>query len=152
MKRTIIFATWSKELLYLKKQFTKLKTPNNQTFTDPVKILNEEKYFYEHLYRSENPDVNKVKFDQFFQNEKVSKLDDKLKKECEGNMTIVECRSALKEFEVDKTPCTDGFTTEFYKYFWEDLCEEMVKSFNFAKGKKQMSIEQRQGIATFNTK
>ena len=104
VKRTIIFATWRKELLYLKKQFTKLNTPNNQTFTNPVTILNEEKYFYEHLYRSENPDVNNVKFDQFFQNEKVSKLDDKLKKECEGNMTIMECRSALKEFEVDKTP------------------------------------------------
>ena len=32
--------------------------------------------------------------------------------------------------------------------FWEDLCEEMMESFNFAKVKKKMSIEQRRGIIT----
>ena len=133
---------------YSKKHITKLKTPDNQTITDPVRILNEEKYFYEHLYKSKNPDIENAKFDQFFHNKKLPKLDDQLNKESEGNLTIIECRSTLKEFQADETPSTDVFTAEFYKFFWEDLCEEMVESFNFAKGKKQMLIEQRRGIIT----
>ena len=133
---------------YSKKHITQLKTPDNQTIADPVRILNEEKYFYEHLYKSKNPDIENAKFDQFFQNKKLPNLDDKLNKESEGNLTIIECRSALKEFQADKTPGTDGLTAEFYKYFWKDLCEEMVESFNFAKVKKQMLIEQRRGIIT----
>ena len=116
---------------YSKKHITQLKSPNNQTITDRVTILNEEKYFYEHLYKSENPDIENAKFDQFFQNKKLPELDDKLNKECEGNLTMIECRSALKEFQADKTPATDGFTAEFYKYFWEELCEETVESFIF---------------------
>ena len=39
---------------YSKKHITQLKTPDNQTITDPVTILNEEKYLNEHLYRSIN--------------------------------------------------------------------------------------------------
>ena len=61
---TNIFATWRKED-YSKKHITQLKTPDNQTITDPVTILNKEKYFYEHLYKSENPDIENAKFDQF---------------------------------------------------------------------------------------
>ena len=120
---------------YSKKHITKIKAPDNQTITDPVTILKKEKYFYERLYKSENPDANNAKFDQFFQNETLSKLDDKLRKECEGNVTIIECRSALKEFQADKTGAIDGSTAEFYKSFWENLCEEMVDSFNFNRRK-----------------
>ena len=65
---------------YSKEHITQLKTPDNQTITDPVTILNEEKYFYEHLYKSEKPDIENAKFDQFFQNKKLPKLDDKLNK------------------------------------------------------------------------
>ena len=52
-----------------------------------------------------------------------------------------ECLTALKEFKNNKTPGTDGFSAEFYKFFWSDLA-----SFNYAFQKGSLSISQKRGI------
>ena len=36
---------------------------------------------------------------------------------------------ALKEFTKNKTPGTDSFTSEFYKFFWPERCTEIIASF-----------------------
>ena len=57
-----------------------------------------------------------------------------------------ECLTALKEFKNNKTPGTDGFSAEFYKFFWSDLGTEMTASFNYAFQKGSLSISQKRGI------
>ena len=57
-----------------------------------------------------------------------------------------ECLTALKEFKNDKTPGTDGFSAEFYKFFWSDLGTEMTASFNYTFQKGSLSISQKRGI------
>ena len=57
-----------------------------------------------------------------------------------------ECLTALKEFKNNKTPGTDGFSAEFYKFFWSDLGTEMTASFNYAFQKDSLSISQKRGI------
>ena len=47
-------------------------------------------------------------------------------------MSIVECECALKMMESNKTPGTDGLTSEFYGYFWNAVGKFMVESFNYA--------------------
>ena len=46
----------------------------------------------------------------------------------------------------NKTPGTDGFPCEFYKFFFKDLGELLVKSFNFSFDSGKMSLDQRRAI------
>ena len=48
----------------------------------------------------------------------------------EGPITYQECLVALKNFKNCKSPGIDGFTAEFYKFFWNDLHKFLLNSFN----------------------
>ena len=45
-----------------------------------------------------------------------------------------------------KSPGTDGFTVDFFKFFWKQLGGLVVRSLNKGFENKQMSITQREGI------
>ena len=47
----------------------------------------------------------------------------------EGIMSIDECKRALMTMESNKTPGTDGLTSEFYRYFWNAVSKFLVESF-----------------------
>ena len=51
---------------------------------------------------------------------------------CEGVLTENECLLALKEMKNNKSPGSDGLSTEFYKIFWNDLKTHLTKSLNFS--------------------
>ena len=57
-----------------------------------------------------------------------------------------ECLEALKDFKSRKTPCTDGFPAEFYRFFWTEIGNELIDSFNYAFKSGSLSISQRRGI------
>ena len=61
-------------------------------------------------------------------------------------MSIDECKRALMTMESNKTPGTDGLTSQFYRYFWNAVSKFMVESFNHALQHGSLSISQRQGI------
>ena len=65
---------------------------------------------------------------------------------CEGKVASDECVLALKEFENGKSPGSDGFTAEFYKFVWKELSENLTSNLNHAFGKGELSICQRRGI------
>ena len=46
----------------------------------------------------------------------------------------------------NKTPGSDGFTIEFYHFFWPAIGPIMVDSFNYAFENGEMSISQKRGI------
>ena len=97
---------------------------------DPKEILKEQKRFYQFLCSSQNPQVNDPKFEVFFDNDKVEKLNDEQRNNCEGLLTENECFNALKCFQKNKSPGNDGFTAEFYSFFWKQLGKTMVNSFD----------------------
>jgi len=51
-------------------------------------------------------------------------------------------------FQNDKAPGEDGFTVEFYAYFFELLENDLIASFNEAHEKGELSISQRRAIIT----
>ena len=59
-----------------------------------------------------------------------------------------ECKQVLKTFKNDKSPGEDGFTVEFYKFFFELLGHNLVENFNEAYEANELSISQRRGIVT----
>ena len=127
-----------------RKTVTKLKVGSNKYTSDQFEILQEEKRFYETLYRSNSTDVSPES--TFFKPDNISPLKEEEQQQCEGLVSENECLNALKEFKNAKSPGTDGFSAEFYKFFWPELGNEIVSSFNHAFRTGILSISQRRGI------
>ena len=48
----------------------------------------------------------------------------------------------------DKSPGSDGFTVNFFKFFWKDIGPFIIRSLNEGFDIGKMSITQREGIIT----
>ena len=87
-----------------------------------------------------------------YQNEKyISKIHNKQNNEAElleGDIKYSELAEALKNMKNLKTPGNDGFTAEFFKFFWTDLKFFILNSLNYGYRTGSLSITQKQGIIT----
>ena len=85
--------------------------------------------------------------------EKRSNVDFQLPEEmastCEGEITEAECTKALSTMQNNKSPGSDGLTTEFYRSFWDIISTYVVNSFNYAFKNGNLSISQRQEITVY---
>ena len=63
-----------------------------------------------------------------FNPENVTALSEEENKSCEGLLNEEECINALKDFDNNKTPGTDGLPVEFYRFFWPDICHDLLAS------------------------
>jgi hypothetical protein len=57
-----------------------------------------------------------------------------------------EIGTALKDLKNGKSPGSDGFTTDFYKFFWPVIKTSVMDSLNYANTSGALSIDQRRGI------
>ena len=96
---------------------------NGTLITNQKSILSEEKQFYEKLY-SKKEQINSTI--DFFDNS-LPKLSENDRNSCEGILTEQECVKAIKEMKNQKSPGSDGITTEFYKLFWNEIKEHFFK-------------------------
>ena len=97
------------------------------------------------LYRSSNTNTKNLENSQFFNPENVTALGEDEKKSCEVLINKEECAKALKDFN-NKTPGTDGLPAEFYRFFWHDIYNDLLASYNYAFQHGMLSISQRRGI------
>ena len=116
---------------------------NDKEFTSQKDILEEVKSFYENIYAEQNVDKEKMK--TMSKNITV-KLTDEERISIEGNITEYECACALKSMNNNKSPGSDGITTEFYKIFWNDLKSFYIKSLNYSFKNGSLTTLQKQGI------
>ena len=65
--------------------------------------------FYKKLYKKQNEQYSSI---NFFTNS-INKLTDINKNKCEGKLTEHECSIALKDMKNQKSPGSDGISTEF---------------------------------------
>ena len=70
------------------------------------------------------------------------------KESLEGLISEEEALAVLKRMNNQKRPGSDGFTTEFYKFFWKDIGHLLVRSINYGFRSGEMSITQKEGIIT----
>ena len=114
--------------------------------------MQEEKVFHETLYTSKNIENENFSNSPFFNLENITHLSEDEKLSCERAVGEKECFIALKEFKNDETPGTDGLSAEFYKFFWPEVCNEMIGSFNYAFQLGALSISQKRGIISLMPK
>ena len=114
---------------------------------DQKEILKETKTFYQKHYSApslQNDDdiIKKISHCNF------NKLTDSEAEELEGEIKYTEVLTFLKTMKNDKSPGSDGFTAEFFKFFWIDIGHYIVRSINYSYNIKEMSNVQKLGIIT----
>ena len=95
------------------------------------------------MYTEKNVDIEKMK--TMSKNIKV-KLNEEEKISIEGNITEYECACALRDMNNNKSPGSDGITTEFFKIFWNDLKSFYVNYLNYSFENGSLTTLQKQGI------
>lgn len=115
--------------------------------TEPTAILTEIKAFYQTLYSRK---LDKIEEHEgfFLDGHNIPQISAEDRELCEAPITETEIQTALKHMKNNKSPGSDGFPCEFYKFFWKDLGHFMYRSFQQSFRDGQLSITQRQGVIT----
>ena len=136
---------------YNKKAITELHGEDGTTINNEKQILDSIEKYYSQLYKTIN-NLEQKDFHSFMEPLRISKLKTEDREEMEGPLSVEECKKALDTFEGDKTPGEDGFTVEFYKFFFDLIGQELVASFKAAYEVNELSISQRRGIVPLKPK
>ena len=131
---------------YTSKVIHKLVNEDGEEFTKTPDILNCQTCFYKDLYKEVNLE-NDVSVNSIL-GENENKLSDKDSKELEGEIFYSELGFALKNMKNNKSPGLDGFTVEFFKFFWTDIGQFILQSLNYGYRNGSLSITQKQGVIT----
>ena len=107
-------------------------TFKNKMVTNQNNILEIAKIFYSDLLQSKRPVNSMQNHEYFLSDTNITSLSYQDKMLCEGPVNEAELLQVLKSKKNGKSPGTDGFTSEFYKYFWVDIGNEVLKSLNEA--------------------
>lgn len=129
---------------HFKTHISKLKTNDDREITTPNDILEQGKMFYKNLYTA--APCNNPKYNLFFENPNLAKLDETGKNELEHPLSNEECLHILEQCAKGKCPGSDGLSVEFYLRFWSMLGEELVQSLNYGFEHQHLNITQKQGI------
>lgn len=90
---------------------------NDKIINDQFEILDQVRTFYKTLYASKDSDTIDSNLDDLIQNLGVPKLDKNTSKVLEGSISENEILTVLKNMKNNKSPGSDGFIVEFFKFF-----------------------------------
>ena len=111
---------------YNKKTITELTVAGGTTISNDNDILKKIRDFYENLYKTDLGEDSTLLFQGFTENlrTKLPKSTEDQRDLLEGKLMLEECWRALTCLRCGKSPSEDGFTVEFYKFFFELLGQE----------------------------
>ena len=115
---------------FINKTIKKVEKDNGDTITDQKEILCTVRDFYKNLYSDKEGDIIDIDLSEHINLESIPKLDKKTSDGLENPITESEVLKVLKQMKNNKTPGSDGFTVEFYKFFWVDLKCFIIKAIN----------------------
>ena len=131
---------------YTNKVMTKIVDESGNEYTNAKDIIEQQRKYYSKLYKEEvNIDDISIEISIGSNPNKLSQTD---AMKLEGEITYTELAHALQSMKNSKSPGNDGFTVEFFKFFWKDLRIIILRSLNFAYKNGSLSVTQKQGIIT----
>ena len=116
-------------------------------YTKTKDVLNCQKQFYEKLYDNVNEIIDDTPIENII-GENETKLSDAEAETIEGEITYAELAKVLKNMKNEKSPGLDGYTVEFFKFFWIDIGVFVLRSINYGYRTGFLSVTQKQGIIT----
>ena len=111
-KNTAYFSNLEKKKS--EKKCIKTLKHNGKFITNIDDIMKLQCFFYTELYKKR--ELKQSNYNFF--NNTMQVLNNEQKTNCEGMLNEFECASSLKAMKNNKSPGSDGITTEFYKIFW----------------------------------
>ncbi|WP_419624551.1 reverse transcriptase domain-containing protein, partial [Thiolapillus sp.] len=127
---------------YVSKQMIKLTANNGEEIHEVKDIIKEVKTFYERLYSDRQ--VEECEISDLVGDIPTLTLQEKTS--LEGKITLDEASAALKNMKNNKSPGSDGFTVEFFKFFWLQWGAFIVNSLNDGFRKGELSSTQKEGV------
>ena len=121
---------------------------NGEEINNIDSIIKEEETFYKELYRTrlDKDKIKNIEETSFTRKENIPQLSAAEKLVCEELLNMIDIGKALKELPNNKSPGCDGFTTNFYKFFWVDIKELLLDSYTYSFEHGLLTQEQRRGI------
>ena len=115
----------------------------NKIVSDTENLLELQHKFYEKLYSCVQID-NDAMVDLL--NHVPLCISDEDRDMCDSNITVEEISFALRKMSKNKSPGSDGLTTEFYCKFFDSLKGILLKLFNEVEENGQLSRSMRSGV------
>ena len=131
---------------YNNKVMNKLVNEKGEEFFETKDILGCQKDFYQNLYFNHTNIDDTPLRDVLGEN--ANKLSDEKSASLEGESSYTEIANALKNMKNNKSPGLDGFTIEFFIFFWVDIGTLILRSINYGYKNGSLSITQKQGLIT----
>ena len=131
---------------FVSKSMSSLELDDGEMIYDNNDLLEETKRFYENLYSCRQSQIEQVNLDTVVDN--IPTLNQEDCEMIEGRITVAEAKVALSGMKNNKSPGSDGYTVEFFKFFFSDLGHFLVRSVNLGFTRQQLSVTQKQGIIT----
>jgi hypothetical protein len=137
-----------------KKTINMLYKEDGSLTTNQDEILEEEFKFYKKLYENQDTPQNGEKDEDEKENSEWNKLfnmeSPKVDEDDWENLlkpiTNEEIHKIIKESPLEKSPGNDGYTNDFYKYYWEELKDFLIPAYNEALSSGELCITQRRGV------
>lgn len=130
---------------YTSKLITKVVLDTGEEVYKLADIIQHQKNFYQTLY-AERTGAASTNIRQTLISLTGPKLTREVSNELEGEIKLREMSQALKFMKNEKSPGLDGFTVEFFKFFWQDLKYFVLRSVNQAIDTGTLSISLRRGV------
>ena len=126
-----------------------LKDDSGVTHRSDREILKVIDTYYSNLYSSKHTPESEIEeyFNSIHPDAHV-KLSNENMTQCEGPISIEECKAVLTTMKGNKSPGLDGLSVEFYKKFWDILGTIIVASFNESYEHGSLSDSQRKSVIT----
>ena len=116
--------------MFTNKTIPKLVNESGNVITDQNKILQEAKTYYENLY-SKRDTVSNINLKNEIPYTDVPTLSDEIKDNLEGEIAYAELTASIKRMENEKSSGSDGFNSEFFKFFCNNLGKFVFRSINY---------------------
>ena len=133
---------------FVDKSITKVILENNTTVEEQKDILSQLQLYYTNLYTSTTKNINTDNVQQYITKQKLLKISEEDQQQLNADFTEEEIKKTIKNMANNKTPGTDGFPIEFYKFFWTDISKYLISSIMCSFNSSSLSINQRRGIIT----
>ena len=129
---------------YVSKNMPNIWKNDGSKTTNQKEIVEEVGSFYETLYEYKN--VDNIDLNQVLYHSDIPKLEKCEADKLEGMITKEEALNCLKNMKNNKSPGSDGFTIEFFKFFWRDLGDFLVKAINNSFELGELSVTQKERV------
>ena len=130
---------------FISKIIPRLELDNGELIYEQSQILTETSKFYEKLYKN-NLGNSYVDLHKELPYDDIPKLSKDEAESLEGEITLNEASRILHNMKSNKSPGSNGFSSEFLKVFWKYIGTFVVRSINHGYRNNMLSITQRHGV------